>query len=145
MKNTSRLVLPFFFIALSVLISGCTQHKPELSYPSQFEVEVHAAPEREMDLETDRRSQILHNFLAGQLSYVHDDFQGALNYFEAASDLLPEPSPQVHALLAELYLKEQNLEKARTQIEQALTVETENTSYRLLYAGILESLNDFSG
>ncbi|MCB0328133.1 MAG: tetratricopeptide repeat protein [Bdellovibrionales bacterium] len=140
----SRLFLTSKVVCLVTLaasiLSGCAS---QAGAPSQFEIEVQGSPQGLIDERTDRRSTILHSYLAGQFSYIHDDYGTALKYFEKASELIDTPSPKVHATLAELYLKERKIEEAKREASRAIEGDPEEPAYRLLFAGISESLNEF--
>lgn len=131
-----------FSIFVALLLPSCSPMGASGGSPSQFEVDVQSAPQGLIDEKTSKRSEILHSYLAGQFSYIHDDFGTALKYFEEASKLIDDPSPQVHAVLAELYLKERKLQEARREAQRAIQGEPDNASYRLLLAGIHESLGE---
>lgn len=131
-------------LILSVLlfsVVGCSSIGVKDHYPTQIDVDVKSSPLGKMDLETQRRSDTIHNYLVGRFAYVHEDYDKAKMYYENTKELITEPTPQVNAVLAELYLKERELNKAKIEIEKALRFDAQNDQYRLLYAGILESLD----
>ncbi|MEY4668795.1 MAG: hypothetical protein RL518_1494 [Pseudomonadota bacterium] len=86
------------------------------------------------------RSSALHHFLVGQLSLNDQDFKNALDNFSAVVELTDEPTPFVHAKLADLYLRFGELDKALVAADTALQEDPSNPSIRLLYAGVLEAL-----
>jgi tetratricopeptide (TPR) repeat protein len=92
------------------------------------------------DPDIQRRSEALHYFLLGQLSYINEDYNTAIDNFSRASDLTDVPAPLIHTKLAELYLKQGDLEKALAESELAL-IQDPGLAYNLLLkAGILEAL-----
>lgn len=125
-------------IALCALAS-CASHSIN-SPASQLDVRVRDSARTPIDTELDRSSKAIHNFLMGELSYIYEDFESALKYYEAASKLKSNPSPKVHARLAVLYMRASKLEEAEEDARKALALDPENESYQMLYAGILESL-----
>jgi tetratricopeptide (TPR) repeat protein len=92
------------------------------------------------DPDIQRRSEALHYFLLGQLSYINEDYKSAIDNFSRASDLTDIPASLIHTKLAELHLKQGNLDKALAESELAVTQDPALTYNLLLKAGILEAL-----
>ena len=126
---------------LLLFLTGCSSfvNKGE-GYPTQLNVSVKNSSVGQIDSNTYRRSEIIHNYLLGRFAYLHEDYDKAREHYEVTKNLITEPTPEIHAVLSELYLKEGELEKAEVEIEKALKLDAKNEQYRLLYAGILESL-----
>ncbi|MCI5064200.1 tetratricopeptide repeat protein [bacterium] len=145
----------FIVVLLSTVVAfgGCASSSLSSGIPSQFEVDVRTAPQGLIDQEARDRSELLHSYLAGRFSYIQDDFDRALKYFEKANSLIQTPYPNFHATLAELYLKKRKLEQAKraaeTALQETLALKSvkevpleEELSYRLLLAGISEALQE---
>ena len=92
------------------------------------------------DPDIQRRSEALHYFLLGQLSYINEDYKSAIDNFSRASDLTDIPAPLIHTKLAELHLKQGNLAMALAESELAVIQDPAITYNLLLKAGILEAL-----
>lgn len=107
---------------------------------TQLDVEVQNAQRVPVDTEIKRRSEAMHRYLVGQLSYADEDFKTAMENFKEASALISEPEPELHAKLAELYIRSGELELALKESERALEPDPLNPQKLLLHAGILEAL-----
>lgn len=127
--------------ALLCLANACSISLLGLSAPSQLDVEVKHAPRVFIDPEIEKRSSALHNFLMGQLSYINEDYSGAIAGFSEASRLIDEPQGVLDARLAELHVRAGNLEEALAACDRALAEEPEAKQLLLLKAGVLEALD----
>lgn len=134
MKNISAIV------CVSFLLSSCSAHQSNLS-PGQLNVEIKNAPRVAMNPETERESQALHYYLMGQISYTDENFPKAVANFMRAGELIDQPAPELHARLAELFVRSGDLTRALAEAEKALEPNPEDSYMLLLKAGILESLN----
>lgn len=126
-------------VALALGTGGCAR-KGQLVDPLPIDTASSPSQKTVTDPDIQRRSEALHYFLMGQLSYINEDYKGAINNFSRASDLTDIPAPLIHTKLAELHLKQGNLEVALAECEQAIREDPPLTYNKLLKAGILEAL-----
>ncbi|MDC0358842.1 tetratricopeptide repeat protein [Oligoflexia bacterium] len=147
-KGRDRLIDPLsmvfmriiFMACISFLLTACSLTGSNDTSGNQLKVDVRNAPKVYMDAETEKYSQAMYHFLVGQLSYLGEDFPGALENFKKASTLSTQPEPELYARLAELFVRSSELEQGLEEISKALKYEPENTSYLLMQAGIFEAL-----
>ena len=57
-------------------------------------------------------SEASYYFMLGEMSLKESDFDGALDYFEEASELEKGDAPELRRRLVQLYLRKGSLEKA---------------------------------
>lgn len=123
-----------------LLLSSCSFTGQSGENLSQLDFKVQNSPKSLMNPEVERQSLALHSFLVGQLAYDEQDFDTALEKFKVASELSQSPSSEIHARLAELFVKQAKLEDALKEVELALQDMPEDGAFLQLYAGILEAL-----
>jgi len=139
MKIHSSLILASILV---LALSGCstTQYTPT----GGLEGDIRSQPRGTIDAEIERSSEAVHSYLVGRISYMNEDYDRALLGYRRASELIEDDEPQIHSTLAELYIRRGELEEAEGEIKRLLEIEPENVGYRMLYAGVLESLDDIS-
>ena len=128
-----------------LLAAGCSLFcacslRRSTELPDPLSIRVKTAPRGAMDPEITRNSRAMYHYLVGQLSFADQDFSGALEHLEKAETMISQPSPGLHSRLAELYIRQGELEKALEINQKALDEDPENLSTQLLQAGILEAL-----
>ncbi|RIL09448.1 MAG: hypothetical protein DCC75_06505 [Proteobacteria bacterium] len=128
-------------VAVCILaISSCSPSLRGNIHPSQLDIDVRTHHTSAFDKEVARKSEALHSYLAGQLAYDKQDFEGAVGNFSKASGLLDTPVPLLSGRLAELYVRSGDLTKALEETEKALKVEPDNLQLLMLQAGIFQAL-----
>ncbi len=140
-RNNSKICRARFSLALLLALAsaGCAR-QGQLVDPTPVDPDAKTSGKVVSDPDIQRRSETLHYFLMGQLSYINEDYKGAINNFSRASHLTDIPAPLIHTKLAELHLKQGNLETALEECNQAIALDPHLTYNLLLKAGILESL-----
>ncbi|MCB0336226.1 MAG: tetratricopeptide repeat protein, partial [Bdellovibrionales bacterium] len=128
-----------FGIALMAL-AGCGLMSSSPSSP-ELTIKVHDAPREKMDVNLERESSSLHNYMKAELALIDQDYESAMEFLEESSRLSTQPEAKLHAKLANLYVREGKLEKALTEIQQALAINPEDSSSLFLYGGVLEGLD----
>ncbi len=126
-------ILASFFTSCS---SGGGAHPP-----SQFDITVKNASTLLKDKEIERSSTALYAFLRGEMEFDKENYQEALKNFKTASELVDDPSPALYSKLAELHVREGDLEKALVESTKAFEGAPEDRKVILLHAGILEALD----
>ncbi|NLF26076.1 MAG: tetratricopeptide repeat protein [Deltaproteobacteria bacterium] len=126
----------FWLLAVTLCLAGCAA-KTKRNEP--LAIQTQKLSKSPMDPELQKNSSAIYHYLVGELAYQDEDFERALTNFAKASELTSEPAPSLHSRLAELYVREGSLEKARIEIEKALEVNPESEQDLFLYAGILET------
>lgn len=134
-------------IALSLphLILGCSAHSSRRGQPGQLQIQVAESTPMQMDLDLSKVSDGLHSFMVGQLAYGKADYDTAALNLARAGKLAPVPVPMIHIALAELRLKDGELDGALKECKAALRSDPSNERLKLLKAGILQAqgrLND---
>ena len=132
-----RYLSPIFIV---LMVIGCSTISPGGGI-SPLTIEVDKGPRAVMDPEVEKASSAYHYYLTGQLSLVEEEFESALARFQKASELLDSPAPLVNIRLAELYIRSGKLKEALQESKKALEAQPDNVQFKLLHAGILESLN----
>jgi tetratricopeptide (TPR) repeat protein len=130
-------------IAFALSTTGCsilTEPRPTDQSKKTFDLSVERTRSVVMDRDISRASEGYYQFLVGQLRYDAEDFSGAMMSLRRAEALIGTPVPELNVRLAELELKEGNLEAALQQSTQALEVEPSEVKVLLLHAGILDAL-----
>ena len=130
-------------ICALLFAAGCTGSRGVMPPdPSEGTVAIDVANAAQGALGEDvaKSSSSMHHFLVGQLAYVAEDFDAALENFKQASELAQEPAPLVHSRLAELNLRFGNVDEALENAKRAVAEEPKEPYARLLYAGILEGV-----
>lgn len=95
-----------------------------------------------IDPQIQKSSEALCHYLVGELAYQDEDFDRALLNFAKAGELTDEPAPSLHSRLAELYVRDGEIGKARIEVEKALAQDPGNEPNLFLHAGILETLGE---
>jgi predicted Zn-dependent protease len=137
-KTLATIYLPL--VLTSALLTGCSIQGSNVS-PGQLDVEIKNAPRTAMNPETERESRALHYYLMGQISYTDENFPNAVANFMRAGELIDQPAPELHARLAELFVRSGDLNRALAEAEKALEPKPDDSYMLLLKSGILESLN----
>lgn len=141
--GTTSLGLGFgLLVSVSMLLTGCSTFVRSLGSDGMV-VEVESASTVSMDEGTERESEILYQYVTGELAYLNEDFNTALTRLSKASDLTEDVVPPLHEKLAELYVRSGALDKALLESERLLKSDKENISYRMLHASILEANGRF--
>jgi tetratricopeptide (TPR) repeat protein len=131
------------FIGALLCAVGCTGSRgvvPPDPSEGTVAMDVANAAKGSVGEDVAKSSSSMHHFLVGQLAYVAEDFDSALQNFKQASELAQEPAPLVHSRLAELNLRFGNVDEALENAKRAVAEEPNEPYARLLYAGILEGL-----
>ncbi len=134
-------------VLVAVSFSGCSSLSSRSLISGQEDISVNTvatdvanARKGNFEVNAERDSEAIHNFLVGQLSLGSEDYQGALKHFERAAKLAGEPDPLVYSKMADLYLRFGELDKAERAAKQALEQSPSEPYVRMLYAGVLEAL-----
>lgn len=129
--------------AVAFTASGCAPilTPQPTTLPSTVETDVANAEPGAMTSDVQRESGALHAFLVGQLSLNDEDFKGAMESFAEADELSDSPAPAIHVKLSELYLRFGELDKALMAAKKALSEDPTDPHTRLLYAGVLDSVD----
>ena len=143
MIRTARSVQLLFLLLAAAVIAGCSSLSSERGTPSHFEVEVRSAQPQAMDPELHERSDVLFNYLAGNLSYSNGAYDDALEYLKAVSQEVTSPVEKLHWTLSELYMMQDRREEARVEVEKAIAVNPNNSRYRFMLATLLTWAGDF--
>lgn len=114
---------------------------PESS-PSSFESEIRNAQTTNMDQELEERSNILFRYVAGNLSYLNGQYDEALEYLKDVSNQIPFPVEKLHWTLSELYMRNEQREDARREVEKALLANPNNSRYHFMLAILLASAGE---
>jgi predicted Zn-dependent protease len=131
----------------SVLLSGCAsvgvlgRGSKARDIPSNtVAVDVANAQRGKFEVDAERDSEAIHHFLVGELSLGAEDFDAARKNFERAEELTQEPKALINSKLADLYLRNGELEKAELAAKKAMDESPSEPYVRMLYAGVLEAL-----
>lgn len=133
-------------ILLMASLSGCATfgHSSRFSKQRGFRETISAdvanAIPQQFSEDVAKASEATHSFLVGQLSLGDQEFERALESFERAEELSSARSGYLYTRIADLHLRMGNVEKALNAAEQALRYDADNMYVRMLYAGILETL-----
>ncbi len=122
-----------------LFLASCASES-RVGMPGQIDVSVKNAQPSAIDPEIVRSSAALHAYLVGELAYGKEEFGSALKSFNRSSELISEPEPIVYAKLAELYLRDGNLERALAESQKAIEARPDDAQTMMLQAGILEAL-----
>ncbi|MGA1191128.1 MAG: tetratricopeptide repeat protein [Bdellovibrionota bacterium] len=143
MTRTARTGLLFHLLLAASVTTGCSSLSREQGTPSHFEVEVRSASQQAMDPELHERSDMLFNYVAGNLSYSNGAYDDALEYLKAVSEEVTSPVEKLHWTLSELYMMQDRREEARVEVEKAIAVNPNNSRYRFMLATLLTWAGDF--
>jgi tetratricopeptide (TPR) repeat protein len=120
-------------ILLTSLLSACS--------PITLSGEGRTKPNSTRPLELSDSERALGAFFRGEVAMSRGDFDTALGAFEEASRLDPE-EPRLHARLAQLYLRQDEMPRALEEARFAVERQPEDIESRMLLAGILFALGD---
>ncbi len=84
-----------------------------------------------------KRSELLHNYLLGELAYERQDTEGAIFHLNKASGALLKPVQSLHQNLAMMHFKTGQLDEALIEIEKELAVNSKDWEAQYLKAAIL--------
>jgi len=134
--------LPFwiFFVTVLLFQAGCSTQAPRPT--GSIEGDISSVARSAMDENVERSSEAVHSYLVGRISYLDEDYEQALSGYQRANELIESSEPQIHSTLAELYIRKGDLGSAEGELKKLVTLDPTNLSYKMLYAGVLESLND---
>jgi len=121
----------------ALCLAGCSVREKA---PSPLSIALQRLPQAGLDPQIQRTSRAIYHYIVGELAYQSEDFDEALRNFAKAGELAEEPAPSLHSRLAELYVRDGEIEKARLEIERSLAEDPDNEPGLFLYAGILETL-----
>lgn len=134
-NSTYRLV----FVSAALCLASCSSTYKNQNNQTQT-IDVKNTNRTSIDQDTVRRSKALHHFLIGEMSFAKDDYAKALKNFNMASRLMQSTPPILHAKLAQLRLRQGDLDQAMQEAKNALVSKPNDEATLILYAGILESL-----
>jgi tetratricopeptide (TPR) repeat protein len=126
-------------LSLLSLLAGCSAHSTRRGQPGQLQIQVAESTPMQMDLDLSKVSDGLHSFMVGQLAYGKADYDTAATSLARAGKLAPVPVPMIHIALAELRLKDEDLDEALKECKAALRSDPSNERLKLLKAGILQA------
>lgn len=132
------------FLVLVAPTLGCSllsEPRPHDQSKKTLDLSVERTRSVVMDRDITRTSEGYHQFLIGQLKFDGEDFSGAKVHLQRADLLIGSPTPELNVRLAELALKEGDLEAALHESTRALEAEPNEVKTLLLHAGILDSLD----
>ena len=136
----ARPLLPLILFTTTTGCSLLTEPRPHNQSKKTLDLSVERTRSVAMDRDITRTSEGYYQFLVGQLKFDSEDFPGAKTNLQLADSLIGAPTPELNVRLAELELKEGNLEAALKESTRALEAEPNEVKTLLLHAGILDSL-----
>lgn len=91
------------------------------------------------DPDISRESKGLHAYMLGQLLYGKEEFRASMAYFQEASTNLKDEAPSLRIRLAELALRDGNLELAYQESAKALAARPDDPAVITMHAGVLDA------
>jgi tetratricopeptide (TPR) repeat protein len=128
--------LHFPLVLIVVLATGCSGVFNPLPRNSYQSTSVEARQVR-LDASVHERSDLLHNYLMGELALKREQTDQALEYFAQTSKRLKSPIDRFHQNLALLYFKNGDIQSALVEVDRELHANPTDWQAQYLKAGLL--------
>ena len=138
-ESLARYLSCSLLFLLVLTVAGCSTRKP-VEY-QEMSLTIRGGESPKNDTELERSSDLMYQFVAGQLSIQQEDYSKALGHLERAGNLSEKPSKTLSRALASLYIRQGELESALNQSNKILIADPGDSPALILKANILEALD----
>jgi tetratricopeptide (TPR) repeat protein len=118
-----------------VCLGACTLN-PLNSSTSPLQVSLRESASSHLEGEAKNEARAMHHYIVGQLALHQGDVSEAVNHFTQASELHGKPIEVLNLPLAELLLRNGQLEAAKMEIKRALDSQPPAVDALVLHAGL---------